>query len=215
MAFNTVILDMDGTICDSKPGITRSVSYALQHFGINADPENLTMFIGPPLRESFQKYYGFDLEQADQAVRYYRERYDAVGMHELAVYDGIPELLSALHGKGTTLILATSKGENPARQILKNTGLAPLFAFAGGADKAAGRLGKGEVLRYVLGATGLADLDRAVMVGDKEHDVHGAHEVGLRCAAVLYGYGTQRELEDAGADFLMPSVADLGAWLLR
>lgn len=214
MAFDTVILDMDGTLCDSKPGITKSVSYALKHFGIDADPDNLTKFIGPPLRESFQKYYHFNANQADQAVTFYRERYDTKGLFELSVYDGITELLTALHAKGKRLMLATSKGEDSALQILENTGLAPLFSFVGGADRAAGRLGKGEVLRHVLGATRLDDLEHAIMVGDKEHDVHGAHEVGLRCAAVLYGYGTRRELEDAGADFLMPTVSELGEWLL-
>jgi len=88
-------------------------------------------------------------------------------------------------------MLATSKGEDFARRILENTGPAPLFAFAGGTDRAAGRF------------------------GDKEPNARGAHEVAPRRASVLYGYGARRELEDAGAEFLMPPVADPGEWLLR
>lgn len=215
MAFSTIFFDMDGTLCDSKPGITECVRYTLKQYGIDEKAENLTGFIGPPLRDSFRKFYGFDEQTAEEAADIYRARYGEHGVFALTLYPGIPELLAALHDAGKKLILATAKSENHALQILDHTGLARFFHFAGGSDRNTRRLGKDQVLRYILDATGIRDLAACVMVGDREHDVLGAHAVGMRCAAVLYGYGQREELEAAGADYIIPTVAALREWLLR
>lgn len=215
MAFSTIFLDMDGTLCDSKPGITECVSHALKHYGIDAAPETLTMFIGPPLRDSFQEYFGFSEQQAEEAADIYRARYIKKGVFQLSLYPGIPEMLAALRSAGKRLILATSKSEEHARKVLDNTKLARFFEFVGGADRAVNRLSKGEVLRHILDSTHIDNLDACIMVGDRRHDVHGAHQAGMRCAAVLYGYGGREELESAGADHLIPSVPALREWLLR
>lgn len=211
MSFSSIFFDLDGTITDSMPGITRSVSYALSRYGIEEKPENLRMFVGPPLRESFQKYYPetFNEENVDEVIEQFKVRYAEKGIRELTLYEGIPELLAALHAEGKTVALATSKAEVFARQILEEAGIARFFARIAGADYALKRLSKADVLRHALSELPGVRAKTSLMVGDREHDIFGAHEVGMRCAAVLYGYGGPAEFAAAGADYTVASVADL------
>ncbi|CAK7027552.1 MAG: 5'-nucleotidase [Desulfovibrio sp.] len=216
MPFSTVFLDLDGTIVDSMPGITNSVSYALKQFGIDAKPESLRKFVGPPLRESFQFYFPetFNEDTVDAVIGHFRTRYADKGVHELTVYPGIPELIASLHDAAIPVALATSKAEYFAQQILEETNLARYFAFVAGADYSTNRLSKGDVLRHALANMPHTTPARSIMVGDREHDIFGAHEVSMPCAAVLYGYGNREEFENAGADHILKTVADLHAWLL-
>ena len=109
MKKTTLLFDLDGTLTDPMMGITKSVQYALKKYGIiEEDLWNLTKFIGPPLMDSFQRYYGFSEEDARQAVLYYREYFAPTGKFENVVYDGIPEMLAALKEAGFTLAVATS-----------------------------------------------------------------------------------------------------------
>ena len=108
--YNVVLFDLDGTLTDSKIGITKSVQYALSKFNIREDNlDNLESFIGPPLSDSFQQIYGFDARQAQYAVDFYREYFSTSGIHENVVYPGIPALLADLKSKGKQLVVATSK----------------------------------------------------------------------------------------------------------
>ena len=150
----------------------------------------------------------------DGVIYKFRERYSVKGLLELSLYPGIKETLAALYEAGKTLFLATSKEEEYARQILDNTGLASFFTYIGGADLKSGRLSKAAVLRYVCETNGITDMSECVMVGDREHDVEGAHELGMPCIGVAYGYGGRGELEQTGADIIVPTVDDLQQVLL-
>lgn len=213
--FDTVFFDLDGTLSDSMPGITNSVSWALSQYGIEVSPAALRMFVGPPLRESFQKYFTFNNDNVDEVIRLFRQRYGEKGVYELTLYPGVPEMLDRLERAGKRLIVASSKEEDYVRQILDDTGIARHFSFIAGADLETARLSKGEVLRHACAGAIVTDMRRSVMVGDREHDVYGAHETGMRCAAVLYGYGSRKELDAAGADFFFSSVTELADWLTR
>ncbi len=126
----------------------------------------------------------------------------------------MPRLLQTLHEAGLRLILATSKRETSAVEILRHTGIARFFTFMAGADPSQNRLEKSAVIRHACAGAGITAMDGCIMVGDREYDVRGAHAVGMRCAGILYGYGTRRELERTGADVILGSVEDLGQWLL-
>lgn len=210
-----VLWDLDGTLTDPMTGITQCVQYALQTFGIQVDDlRQLCCFIGPPLIDSFQEYYGFSEEQALQAVAKYRERFSTVGWRENVVYPGIPALLQRLCRAGVTSMLATSKPEVFARKILAHFGLEDYFSFIGGATLDNSRSRKEEVIRYVLEANALNDLSRVIMVGDRKYDITGAHSAGLRAIGVLYGYGSREELTQAGADVIAANISELEACLL-
>jgi len=211
-----ILFDLDGTLTDPKIGITKSVQFALRAFGIEVDdPDTLRPFIGPPLSESFQEFYGFDEAGAQDAIRKYREYFSVTGIYENSLYDGIPAMLDALQRQGKTLILATSKPTVYAQQILEHFGLAPYFAFVSGSELDGTRVKKSEVINHALTSCGIADTAAAVMVGDREHDMLGAKATGLASVGVLYGYGDRDELQQAGADVIVQSVAELGEQLLR
>ncbi|MCD8012496.1 MAG: HAD hydrolase-like protein [Lachnospiraceae bacterium] len=241
MHYKYILFDLDGTLTESAPGIINAVLYALKKNGIEeTDRGKLMAFIGPPLYDSFQKYYGMTPEQADHMVDDYREYHQVRGWKENSVYEGIPEVLRTLREQGRKLVVATSKPEAISRRTVSYFQLDPYFEFVAGASMDSSRSRKGDVIAYALSRIREADAakagkdgdtketafegtaefdkedlsdresdDRILMVGDRFHDVDGAKENGLPCIGVLYGYGSQVELEQAGAAAICPEVRDL------
>jgi len=198
MNFENILFDLDGTVINSEVGVTRCVIYALEKFGITEnDRAVLRKFLGPPLSDSFMRYYGMSPENAEKAVAYYRERYVPIGVHENEVYDGVYEMLSALRKSGRKLYLATSKPEHYAKGILEEFKLGEYFDGVYGSTLDESRNTKDKVLAYAVEGIGL-DKSRSVMVGDRFHDVEGATVNGLPCIGVLYGFGDKEELLNAG-----------------
>ncbi len=205
--YETYFFDLDGTITDSSLGITNSVMFALKKFGIEeCDRTKLYKFIGPPLRVSFMRYYGFSEEKALEAVACYREYYQDKGIFENKLYDGFAEMLKTLKAAGKRLVVATSKPEVYARRIISHFGLSPYFDYVAGMELDGGRETKAEVIRYALSVCGIEDLSGVLMIGDREHDVLGAKAAGIDCLGVLYGFGSREELEQAGADYIVENV---------
>ena len=217
MSFHTILFDLDGTVTDPKEGITRSVAYALEHFGIKVeDLDTLTNFIGPPLMESFSEFYGLSDEDSKTAVSKYRERYRVTGWAENIPYDGMAELLADLKKAGKTISLATSKPEEFAVKILEHFDLARYFDLICGAPMDAPKgHGKVDVIEDALKRLGITDRSGVVMVGDRLHDVEGAHKAGLPCVGVLFGYGDRAEHEACGADFIAEDMNALRELLLK
>lgn len=199
------LFDLDGTITDSEMGITNSVKHALRKYGIEeTDQAKLRKFVGPPLADSFMKYYGFTKEQATKSIDYYREYYTNGGMFENRVYEGIPELLQRLKDAGKILIVATSKPEVFAKQILEHFDLAKYFDCIAGASMDESRVNKDEVIAYALDMYGVSDhRSEMVMIGDREHDIFGAKKNDLDSIGVLFGFGDLEELQAAGADYIV------------
>lgn len=208
--YDYVLFDLDGTLTDPGLGITNSVAYALKRWNIEvADRTSLYKFIGPPLQDSFAKYYGFSPEDALRAVEVYREYFREKGLYENEVYPGVEAMLKTLRNQGKTLIVATSKPEAFAIKILKHFKLDGYFTVIAGATMDSSRSKKGDVIAYALKEAGVADKSRAVMVGDREHDIFGAQENGLDSIGVLFGYGDLEEMEKAGATYIAPAVEDI------
>ncbi len=211
--YNVILFDLDGTITDPGIGITNSVAYALKKYGITVeDRAELYKFIGPPLHESFEKFYGLD---GLQAVEDYREYYRDRGIYENLVYDGVEEMLKKLNDAGKKVILATSKPEIFAREVLRHFGLTDYFYYAAGANLDGTLTDKAEVIAYALREGGVTDKSTVVMIGDREHDIIGAKKNGIDSMGVLYGYGSREELEAAGADYVAATVEELTRILTR
>ena len=205
-----VLFDLDGTLTDPGLGITNSVIYALDKFGIFVENRSeLYKFIGPPLLNSFMDFYDFDEERGSQAVTYYRELYNVTGKYENEVYAGVLEMLQKLKEQGCHLLVATSKPEYLAKDILEHFSLSQYFCVIAGRDVVGERNTKGKVIDYALKLFAeQIDIsieqvkENAIMVGDRFHDIHGAKENGIASIGVLYGYGNREELEQAGADYV-------------
>ncbi|HEM3512194.1 HAD family hydrolase [Streptococcus suis] len=212
--YQTILFDLDGTLTDSGQGILNSVAYALEKMGIEEpDTANLNRFIGPPLYESFSRFYQLNPEDTQSAVDAFRVYFKEKGMFENQLYPGIIPLLEELRTAGKTLVIATSKPEIFAKQILEHFGIAHYFDVIAGASLDSSRISKADVIGYAINQLE-AFPNNAVMIGDREHDIEGARRHQLPAIGVLYGYGNKQEFEKAGATMIVETVQDLKRVLL-
>ena len=208
--FDYILFDLDGTLTNPEVGITNSLMYALDKFGIKVkDRKELYCCIGPPLMYSFTEFYGFSREDAEKATEYYRECFSKTGIYENEVYDGIKDVLGALKKAGKTLILATAKPEPYANIILEHFGLAEYFDIVTGATFDETLNNKTDIITVALERAGVTDKSKAVMIGDRFHDIEGAKINAIATIGVLYGFGTVEELTEYKADFVAETPADI------
>jgi phosphoglycolate phosphatase len=205
-----VFFDLDGTLMDPVLGITRCIQYALERLGRQAPASSeLTWCIGPPLLDTFRTLVG--AAQAEQALGLYRERFGTLGWQENAPYPGVPETLTRLSDSGLTLFVATSKPLVYAERIVEHFQLGQYFQRVFGSELDGTRSHKTPLLEYALAET--RPRGPATMIGDREHDVIGARNNGMRSISVTYGYGSRSELEAAAPDELVGRPEDLVALL--
>ncbi len=204
---DAIYFDLDGTLTDPKPGITRSIQYALQRLDHPTMPteDDLTWCIGPPLRASFVRLLGAETS-ADLAVSYYRERFSDIGLYENGVYDGIGDVLTALRASGHRLFVATSKPHVFAERIIDHFGLRDHFERVFGSELDGTRVDKSHLLEYALKENSV-DPAKTLMIGDRSHDMVGAKNNGMKGIGVLYGYGSRDELLQAGAQHVCATPA--------
>lgn len=214
MHWKYLFFDLDGTLTDPMPGITRSVQHALRHFGIEVEDLNeLCPFIGPPLADSFRERYGMTDAEATEAVAKYREYYAPKGIFENEPYPGILSLLAATTAAGCVNVMATSKPTPFARQIAEHFGFEQHFRLISGSTFDGTRTTKADVIRHALGELQIAPHE-AVMIGDRRYDIEGAAETGLDSIAVGWGYASPGELEAVHPGHFAPDVAALRRLLI-
>lgn len=216
--YEYILFDLDGTLTDPKVGITTCVQYALQHFGIEEpDLDKLEPFIGPPLIDSFMEFYHMTEAEALLGVEKYRERFQTVGLYENEIYDGIAPMLQKLHTDGRILALASSKPTVFVKKILEYFEIAAYFDVIVGSELDGTRSRKEEVveeaLRRLQKDGAVLTKENCAMVGDRKFDVEGGREHALTTIGVQYGYAADGELQEAGADYIVGTVEELGAVL--
>lgn len=212
--YSTILFDLDGTLTDSSQGIINAIVYALKKMGVNDyDMSLLKKFLGPPLHESFEKFFHFDKKESLQAVEYYREYFSTKGLFENKAYCGITDLLKTLKENGKTLIVATSKPQPFTDRIMEHFDLEKYFDFIAGSNMDTTRSKKAEVIEYAITECNIKDKSKAVMVGDRAEDMIGAQTVGIDSIGVEYGYGTFDELKNAGATYIAKTVEELKSLL--
>lgn len=215
-----VLLDLDGTLMDSAPGIVSSAAHAYRALGLPVpDATTLRSFVGPPITDSFPRH-GVPRERLSEMVRAYRTVLEAGGMFDNSVFDGVPDALIRLRAAGCTLVVATSKPVVYARPICDHFGLSDLVDAVYGAPLDEHTSTKAMVIADALEGLRFAqgpDAARVVMVGDRAHDVLGAAENDIDCIGVTWGYAADGELAQAGAvalvDDLDALVAEVLAWV--
>jgi phosphoglycolate phosphatase len=215
MKYDFLLFDMDGMLVDTREGILKCAAHALSAFGIEVeDLSSLTKFVGPPLSYSFTEFYGLSPEDAKKAVAIYRERYSKKGQYECYVFDGVPEMLQALLKKGYRLCIATSKLENYAKAMLDRLGIGCYFEQVIGATPDEAISTKDEVIEASLVRMGITDRQRALMIGDRKHDVLGAKKCGLDSFGVYMGCAEAGEHEAAEATYIAHNIQALKDALL-
>jgi len=216
--YRYLFFDLDGTLTDSKEGILNCVKYALEKMGRPIPAENvLLQFIGPPLHESFMARCGFTAAEAEQAVEWFRERYNTVGKFENAAAPGMTEVCERLKARGCVLALASSKPEAQCIPICERFGFAPYMDTVTGS--APGKdWKKADVLRETMARLCLTEADKPaiLMVGDRKYDVLGAAECGIDCVGVeFFGYAEPGELAAAGAVAVVQTPEELEQFILQ
>ena len=207
MTKKAVFFDLDGTLTDSGEGIMNCATLALEYFGLPVPSrEELRVFVGPPLDETFIKF-GVPADKTDEAIRVYRSRYIPIGKFENHPYPGIEQVLQTLNAQGHRLFVATSKPEGMSVEILEKFGLAHYFERICGATMDGSRSHKADVIAYLLQQVG--DVGRTVMVGDTAFDVIGAAAHGIPTIGVSWGYGKVADMENAGAIAIANTMEEL------
>ena len=204
-----ILFDLDGTLTDPFLGITRSVAYSLKSFGIEVDDlETLKPFIGPPLDVSFREYYHMDEAQSWKAVEKYREYFSKKGLFENKVYEGMEDFLQSLLNMDMKLYVCTSKPEVFAKEILDHFSLTPYFIGIYGATLDGSLKNKGDVIAHCIKQVQL-NIQDCMMVGDRQHDIVGAHQNQIPCIGVLYGYGSLEEFQEYHCDYIAKDLIEL------
>jgi phosphoglycolate phosphatase len=209
MKYKNILFDLDGTLTDPKEGILNSVKFALSRFGTSVpDEDTLLKFIGPPLQDTFRERLGFSPGDADLAIRYFREYFTTRGIHENRLYPGAAELLGSLVDRGSFLALATTKPTVYANSILENYKIARFFAYVKGSNLDGSESGKAEIIGHIIEKFRL-EPGETIMIGDRSHDILGARANRVDSAGVLYGYGSEAELREAGATYIAGEIGEL------
>lgn len=218
--FAYCLFDLDGTLTDPREGITKSVRHALRSFGIEEpDLKKLEPFIGPPLKDSFMEFYGFNGEQAERAIAVYRERFAPVGIFENQIYPGIPQMLERLCASGARLAVASSKPIGFVKRILAHFDIEKYFDVVVGSELDGTRGTKEEVVEEALTQIGILTMpvierhSLCAMIGDRKFDIQGAKAYGLTGVGVRFGFAQDGELEAAGAGYIAETVAELEEFL--
>lgn len=210
--YNTILFDLDGTLTDPKEGITKCVQYALEKMNQPVPPaDELLWYIGPPLRDSFaQSLQTENANLIEQAVHLYRERYAQKGIYECILFEGIKQLLTNLNNSGNKIVLATSKAEIYALQLLQHYQIDHLFTLIVGSNLDGTMCDKTEIIAHILGQLPDMNRNKVVMIGDRIFDITGAKNNNLDCIGVTYGYGSVEEITEANPTYIAKSVEQLG-----
>ncbi|MCR4789644.1 MAG: HAD-IA family hydrolase [Treponemataceae bacterium] len=209
--FDYILFDFDGTVFDTSPGVFHSFDHMIESYGMDFDKSQYPLMIGPPLSESFDRIMHFPKDEIPAAIAKYREYYSVKGLFECSVYPGVKQLIEDLRKAGKKVFIATSKPEEFAKKILAKHQMTGLFDFIGGSDmEEKSRVEKIDVINYVLAENKLeGKKDRILMIGDRHYDVDGAHQAGIKCCGILWGFGTQKEFEECRADFILENPQDV------
>ncbi|MDR2706227.1 MAG: HAD hydrolase-like protein [Planctomycetaceae bacterium] len=215
MKYHHVLFDLDGTLTDPYWGITNSIKYALNKFNIaEQNDHKLKSFIGPPLEQSFMEYYHFNKNEAKKAIEFYREYYSVKGIYENKLYHGIDIVLKTLNSKNINCIVATSKLEKYAVKVLQHFNIDLYFSGVAGSNLEGTLVEKEDIIEYIIKKYKL-EKEKTIMVGDRKYDIIGAKNNGINSIGVLYGYGTQKELEEIKPTYLCNNIDELLKLLLE
>lgn len=203
----TVLFDLDGTLTDSGPGIIKAVGYAFEKAGLPVlSDEERSYYVGPPLREAFIEKLGVSNERAVELVALFREYYVPYGVYDNSLYDGVAQMLEALHKRGFRLIICSSKPQHLAEKVTQHFDIFKYFEHIAAAELSGKYTEKNAIITRL---SETYDLTGAYMVGDRCFDVEAAKHIGIKSVGVTWGYGSRAELEEANADYIADSTEQL------
>jgi phosphoglycolate phosphatase len=210
MTQTAVLLDLDGTLADSRPGIEACFRHMLTELG--HDPRtagDLSWAVGPPIAVSIGRLLGqYGDQRVEEGLAIYRARYSAVGLYECTVFPGVVSMLEAMRAAGHVMCIATSKRRDFAERVMDYLNLRGYVHGVYGALPGGGLDVKSDLVAHVLAHENLV-AETAIMLGDRCHDIHAAQANRLRSIGAAWGYGGATELREEGADAIAERPADV------
>lgn len=215
MKYKNILFDLDGTLTDSSPGIINAYNYSLNKLGLTEDDISIVKsYIGSPLRAYYAERQKLSAGDSELAVKYFREHYNDTGIFENSVYPGISELLEKLYSSGHKLYIATSKPEKFAITVLEHFGISRYFAYIKGSDMSPDNKPKDKIINHVMETNSLVNSE-CIMIGDRYHDIRGAHINSIASIAVTYGYGSREELEKENPTHFAGNAEEIKTLLIK
>lgn len=208
--YDYILFDLDGTLTRSAEGVRLTVEHTMSELGLSCpDLSDYTLYIGPPLEDTFRGMCAVPEELIPTAMQTYRDYYDEAGISNNGVYDGVFEILDSLRELGCKLAVCTSKNEPVAVRVCDTFGLTERIDAVCGSTPDGSLKAKADLIPYAMRALGCTDRARAVMIGDTHFDADGARLAGVDFIGVTYGYGTRESMEKAGAAVFASSPDEL------
>lgn len=208
--YDYYLFDFDGTLCDTTEGIFNSIIYSLDCYGIKeTNLKKLEFFVGPPLFESYKTVYGVSDKDAKYLIEKYRERYKTKAAQESCIYDGVKNMLEALKARGKKIAVASSKPKLFVDEISQYHDIYKYYDFVSAETFKNNHSSKKELINACLEYFGNPDKSKVIMVGDRFYDIDGAKASGVDSAGAVYGFGTEEELKNAGATYILHTPDDL------
>lgn len=211
--YKSLFFDLDGTITDSSEGIINSIVYALEKMDVTiTDKSVLKKFVGPPLMDSYKKYFAFTNKEAELGLKLFREYFTEKGIYENRLFDGMDNLLHDLYINGYELVLATSKPIHFAERILEYFNIKKYFTHISACPIDEANTTKLDVIKSALEMTSVKNKEEILMIGDTVFDVTGAKICGIDSLGVLYGTDSAEELKKS--TYLAKDVEEIRTILL-
>lgn len=212
--YKYILFDLDGTLLNTFPGVSNALRYTMEYYKMPVPSETeMRKYLGPPLGDSFRDYAGFDENEIPRAIKKFREYYLEKGVYEYEFFEELKPSFDRLRAMGCKLAVATSKLEPAAISMLTHAGIIDEFDFICGAKSDGARTTKTEVLLHVLEHFDIKDKSEVLLIGDRNHDVIGAKNVGIDCCGVLCGFGSREEFEESGAAYIVRFISDIFTFL--
>jgi len=205
-----VILDFDGTMADTRSLIVRTMQkvIATLHLDKRTDEECAAM-IGLPLKETFTTLLPISEEQGRQCERLYREIFAASDpIKSVQLFPKVLETIAALHRRGITLTIASSRGHESLDAYVEEMHLTPYIHYVLGAEDVEHAKPQPDAVLKTLKELGFTP-EETLVVGDMTYDILMGSRAGAHTCGVTYGNGTREELLSVNAESIIDDFEQL------
>lgn len=214
--YDIVLFDLDGTITESSEGIKKGLEYTLEKLNMKYDGlDDYSLYIGPPLMDTFKNLFKLNQEEAEQAYKYYFEYYNEKGKFQCVLYNGILDVIKDVKASGAKTAVCTSKYEPFAIEIIEHMKMGNLFNAICGSNKEGTRRKKEDLIPYALNKVNKKDKESVVLIGDTKFDAEGAKITNIDFVGALYGYGVKTEMEKENGKNFANSPEDIRQFIFK
>ncbi len=207
--YKAVIFDLDGTLLNTLTDLYNSVNHALRAFGFpERTIDEVRRFIGNGVKKLMERSTPNDTIESvnGECLDCFRQHYLQHMADNTAPYEGVNELIEKLREKGVKTAVVSNKLHSAVVDLCKD--YFPGIECAIGVSVEEERKPNPVNVLKVLDAFGIT-ADECIYVGDSEVDIETAHNAGLKCIGVTWGFRDENELRENGADFIAHSTEEV------